>query len=168
MNAALLCPGPSLTQTYPPAAGRHDVNIGVNRAVLAFRCHWWAFVDWQTYIETGRQACRTFVSRTADRELRRRTGDFTPDLTFESIDLDRTRNSIRWGMFSATAALFLASHLGATSVDVYGADWTNEPDYDGHRTERDRRTVERWADERIVWDRTIEHLGLSVTRHGNL
>lgn len=173
MNVALLCPGPSLLDTYRP--GDHDVTLGVNRAVLAVQCDWWVFVDWQTFLENEARLDLSrmgiFCSGTAAESLRRhgqagRLAQARHLKLFE--DLDRvTREWSRWSLYSATAGLMLAASLGAVAIDVYGADWTDQPDFDGHRAERDRRDDARWESERAVWSAVTEHLaeqGISTQR----
>lgn len=83
---------------------------------------------------------------------------------FESRDPLRSRDALKWGLFSATAGLYLARQLGARTVNVYGADWTDEPDFDGVAMEGNRRNQERWGEERRIWHDLIEHLGLTVHR----
>jgi hypothetical protein len=43
VKAALLCPGPSLVQTFDDDFA--GWRVGVNRAALAFKCDWWAALD---------------------------------------------------------------------------------------------------------------------------
>lgn len=48
-------------------------------------------------------------------------------------------------------AVLLAFSLGATTIDVYGADWTGTRDYDGVEA-GENRTPDRWDAERHDWD----------------
>lgn len=174
MRIAVLCPGPSLTRTYPDADRAHDIVIGVNRAVLAFRCDWWSFMDRHVFHE------------------------WRPDYPVKLFTLDnvsvstshieafnacevlvhpamRTSRRCAWNTFSATSALVLAAeHLRADTVDVYGADMVGAADYDGKTDPRFNRTDKRWGKEVTIWNRTVETLlndpALPVTRierHGN-
>jgi hypothetical protein len=173
MKIALLCPGPSLSLTYEPSGHAHV--IGINRAVLGFACDWWAFTDWQPFLHYHHFADLSrlglFFSGTALDELLRRgmaarMQDARTLLPFEDIDPARTRDALRWGLFTAPAALMLARHLGATSIDVYGADWTDEPDWDGQRMTGCVRDDARWSNELPIWRGVVEHLQpITVTRH---
>ena len=63
----------------------------------------------------------------------------------------------------------LAHYLGAKRVDVYGADWTDEPDFDGVSVTGNRRDAERWRQERDIWHKLTAHLaerGTVVERIG--
>jgi hypothetical protein len=173
MKIALLCPGPSLSLTYEPSGHAHV--IGINRAVLGFACDWWAFTDWQPFLHYHHFAdlprLGLFFSGTALDELLRRgmaprMQDARTLLPFEDIDPARTRDKLRWGLFTAPAALMLARHLGATSIDVYGADWSDEPDWDGERMTGCVRDENRWSNELPIWRGVVEHLHpITVTRH---
>lgn len=77
--------------------------------------------------------------------------------------------TVDWRSFSATAALIVAAHLGAKVIDVYGADWTNQPDFDGKSINLapHERAPERWKEERQIWDAVGGYLtsqGISVNR----
>jgi hypothetical protein len=174
MNAAILSPGPSLPLTYEPNG--HSVVIGVNRAVLAFRCDWWCFTDWQSFLHSHHVAdvakLGLFFSGTAlDELLRRGMGGRMQEartlVAFEDIDPERTRDRLKWGLFSATAALWLACYLGAEQISVYGADWTDEPDYDGVKVKGCNRDAARWDVEQGIWLATCGYLagrGTTVKR----
>jgi hypothetical protein len=175
MNAAILCPGPSVQLTYEPNG--HGVVIGVNRAVLAYPCSWWVFTDWQSFLHSHHVAdvakLGLFFSGTALDELLRRgmAGRMRQArtlLAFEDIDPDRTRDRLKWGLFSATAGLWLARHLGAEQVDVYGADWAvDAADYDGIKVPGCNRDAARWDVEQGIWLATCDYLagrGTTVKR----
>ncbi len=44
------------------------------------------------------------------------------------------------------AGLHVCQLLGATEIDVYGADWTQEPDFDGKELVGTVRTLDRWIE----------------------
>lgn len=60
-----------------------------------------------------------------------------------------------FGLYTATAALVLLARLGATRVSVYGADWTDAPDFDGVAA-GENRTETRWNRERAIWGEVVE------------
>lgn len=73
----------------------------------------------------------------------------------------------RWSMYSATAALMLAKRLGATVVECWGVDMRDELNWDGTAEPTANRSPERWACERIVWEKTrnvLEEAGIEVVR----
>ena len=51
-NAAVLCPGPSLVETYGPLAGTYDLVVAVNRAAGRFAADLWVMLDARTYAIT--------------------------------------------------------------------------------------------------------------------
>jgi hypothetical protein len=174
MKIAVLAPGPSLSLTYEPSGHAHV--IGINRAVLGFACDWWAFTDWQPFLHYHHFAdlprLGLFFSGTALDELLRRgmatrMQDARLLLPFEDIDPARTRDALRWGLFTAPAALMLARHLGATSIDVFGADWqVDAADWDGVAMPGNNRDEARWKNEAVIWNGVVEHLQpITVTRH---
>jgi hypothetical protein len=59
--------------------------------------------------------------------------------------------------YTAIASLHLAAQLGATSIDVYGADWS-QGYFDGHAPADVNHGPPRWAREREMWDRTCDWL----------
>ncbi len=167
MKAAICCPGPSLNLLdAPPAA---DILIGVNRAVLRFACHWLAAKDYTTlkqiYREGGpRGTPSLFTIPQTWKDSRDKFGPFPQFITTDQI----APPIPNWSVKTAPAALVLAAHLGATSIDVYGADWTNEPDFDGVLIDGTQRDEARWNDEAIYWAAVTAYLkdkGVTVWRH---
>lgn len=78
---------------------------------------------------------------------------------------ERDEVAARWSMFSATAALMLALRLGASVVECFGCDMTGTLNYDGTPEPAANRTAERWALERIIWEKTrnvLEESGVEV------
>jgi hypothetical protein len=74
------------------------------------------------------------------------------------LDVESVAGPTGYDHWTVTASIALAAHLGADRVDVYGADWTNEPDFDGYRPTEMYRTLERWARERAAWSRLEQWL----------
>lgn len=174
MNAALLCPGPSLAQAAVRDIYLSDVLLGVNRSVTTFECDWWVFLDWQILIGNemypptkpiGRP--RIFTTQTAHEHAERHGGADRMRYPLIVEDIWKSYPQNGWTIYSATAALILAAHVGAKSIDVYGADWKPDaPDFDGLQTSHNRGEG-RWESERAIWDTTCAHLetlGISVRR----
>lgn len=172
MNAALACPGPSLLATFPHGR-KFDCVAAVNRAVHAVTSDWWVFVDWQVYEQYRPQTCpRIFTTETAAEHLERHVG---PQWAAERVTLTPEAHdylppdAMPWATFSAVAGLVLLGWQGATRIDVYGADWTDAPDYDGHSAPSNRRTEDRWRSEIQLWQNAVAWLkgnGCEVIRNG--
>ena len=166
---AILCPGPSLRE-FGDREG-YDVRIGVNRAVEAYRCDYWVALDRRTFGMTKPLGRPTLVSHdSAYRQMCRQwpEAETFPHLSYQSLDPLSPR--VRWRKFSATTALVLASHLGASSIDCWGADWTGETDFDGYTHRRQNRTLSRWRQEARLWQTVCELLaerGATVRRVGH-
>ena len=64
-----------------------------------------------------------------------------------------------WDVKTATAALGLLATTGVSRIDVYGADWTDQPDFDGHIEVGCDRSAERWKQERETWGEMVDWLG---------
>jgi hypothetical protein len=162
MNVALLCPGPSLAtlEESPPA----DITIGVNRAACRFPVTWWAATDYPLIRGWGGAILgnpKLFTRRQTWLDVRRRINP--PTVMFTEALSCPVKG---WDVKTATAALVLAGNLGATRIDVYGADWTDAPDFDGVEVVGTDRKPQRWDEERATWHAVIAHLGIPVTRHG--
>lgn len=148
MTAALLCPGPSLAwlDALPPC----DTAVGVNRAVCRFPCAVWAALDYTTIRDwqldvVGAPALLTRRQTWAD--IGRRCPRFTDARLVE----DYACPVSGWAEKTATAALVMLATVGATAIAVYGADWTDAPDFDGFTQKGSERGETRWLRERAVW-----------------
>lgn len=164
--AALLCPGPGLSRLDASRLAEYATVVGVNRAATAFRCDWWAALDypmlrdWQDAVIgspkllTRRQTWLDFHRRLRLREIR-----LAEDIAFPVTG---------WDAKTATAAIGLLSTLLVTRIDVFGADWTCEPaDFDGVDLNSNDRTAERWTKEAETWGRMVAWLdgrGITVAR----
>ncbi len=158
MKSALLCPGPSLTR-FPGRRG-YDLLIGVNRAPIAFACDVWACGDWPLYckIENDREIQAQVIgsplwftaANSAEEVWERHTRWRGEVRTFESIDPGIA--GIDWDFFTFTAAIGYAAWRGATTIDVYGADWSGVKDFDGAAgASPENRTGDRWTQERWMF-----------------
>lgn len=169
MRAALLSCGPSLAAYQPD--DRHAWVIGVNRAATAHRCDWWSAMDAPLIVEhrawlIGDPLLWTL---TETRQTVERKG-----ISLDGLDYCRANNRYGgdikvWGHYSATAALWLARHIGVTHLDVWGVDMAGEDDWDGYRWKYASRKPARWERERELWDQTVAALkadGIEVARHG--
>lgn len=155
MTAIVLSPGPSLSRVT-----RHDltgdVTIGVNRAVHALPCDWWAFGDDRMY----RTYPAGYPLKISTNDESKRRLNLTDCLTWESIPLDVPQ----WRLFSFTAAIVTAWHLGASTIRIYGCDWAGVSDYDGHQYQfKDEsaavtRQPDRWERERNIYDAVVAEL----------
>lgn len=66
---------------------------------------------------------------------------------------------------SAITALHVCKLLGATEIDVYGADWqADAPDYDGKTLIGTVRSHDRFRREEKAWNAMIELLQIKVNR----
>lgn len=169
IKVALLSAGPSLRKTFDPDAG-HTVRIGVNSAVELCECEWWAAGDMlaiQKIKPVGRPGI--YTKRTTLDRMETRFPDLLdgrPTLTWADAVDGLGSMPAGWSVYSATAALVLAAHLQAESVDVFGVDMEGDLDHAGRQGEN--RSENRWSNERNVWNqmvRWVESLGVAVTRH---
>lgn len=162
MKTAILCPGPSLCQTYPGAG--YDLVIGINRAATAFGVDVWVASDLPLILAE-------FGNVIGNPPL------FTRDETLDSLIRRAYQRPISccpfsqlacpvdgWQTFTACAALVLAGRLGARRIHAYGADWNDRADFDGKSPPGRRRDAGRWEQERRIWDQVVEWVGVPVTR----
>src|SRR5688572_402783 len=173
MQIAILSPGPSL----PQFSGAPDATtIGVNRAATLFACDWLAAIDY-TLIEkysssflgspkwlTNQNSFEHFARQ--DHPWGRREHVTTDWLRRNYLD---TRQ-FSWTLYSFTSALVFAAYLGATRVDIYGADFAGVADWDGEQPvdHPDMRNQQRWDGERKLYERIkgwMEQRGIEVVRH---
>jgi len=179
MNAAVLCPGPSLAGWPDDRLRSHSITVGVNRAVHRIPCSHWVFADEVPYAIERRPAIvpHIFTSEHVTQICRDLHWEVPIRLTtFESlfdrfpqnIDTGTPGGVVCWASFSATAALIVAAAVGATRISLYGADWTDEPDWDGVNLPTNKRDASRWGDELPVHHACVRHLtlkGIEVIRH---
>lgn len=173
MNAALLCPGPSLCETWN--GHQYDLTIAVNRAILFHPADWWMATDHKLILRTGPIAHRPkyCTSNASMSSICRRgrldvLGDGVQGLSVEDhLSVAKYEPPYCWRMYSATTALVLAHHLGAKTLSVYGADMKGEQDWDGDTHESNNRNDKRWESESVIWNKTadmLERKGTEVRR----
>lgn len=165
MTTAILCPGPSLLKTF---SGHKGLTIGVNRAATVFSCDIWAALDFPLIVSQRQHVLGTSAVMTC-RETRRSLECRKIQYSWHIVEdlFDYCPHSMRYCGFSATSALILAAKLGATQINVYGADWTDAPDFDGYSHPGMTRNETRWNNERKIWGDVSQWLadrGVTVKR----
>lgn len=151
MNAAILCPGPSLSKW---AGGEYALTIGVNRAARLHPVDVWAFIDWRNFTDPERAVIgytpRIVTTRESRRSIEKRgmlggLSQHRPEMVDElATDCPR---ALGWTVYTKPVAMVYAHLQGATSIDLWGDDMTDAPDADGHTDESNRRDADRWKRE---------------------
>lgn len=167
---AVLCPGPSLARTFlhhlPEVAGSYGLFVGVNRAVEAFPCDWWAFNDVQamSFIMPQRRP-NIFSLATTKKLVFEDVRLREPAFRHQWLD-DLECNSdcprdLEWRQYSMLMAIVLCEKFGAGHIDIYGCDWSGEDDWDGpdRAPVRGGRTPYRWSNEIHYFSRLEGWLG---------
>jgi hypothetical protein len=195
MRAALLCPGPSLSDTYPGPTG-FDLVVAVNRAGMWHRIDAWAVMDWPLMLKTEPPILMPVWQRVLLAQDGGR-GDGRPVLVTHRDSLEMiNRKKVDWPgevfdsnvlgaaaaggtgsdgacpaagamLYTAPRAMLYAAHRGAKAIDVYGADWSGKADADGVEAGANR-SPRRWTNEAAIWQRVTDWLkprGVSVERH---
>jgi hypothetical protein len=156
LTAAILCPGPSLPETWPK--GEHprgyDVVIAVNNAAEHAPCDWWSAQDHGPLknfkarplvgICTSGANCDTLVG---DRPWMP-GGMSTEELDALTIAASNRlvhEDAPRRGGWSTCNAIILAARLGARCIDLYGDDKSGRVYFDG--LENKATKPGRWARE---------------------
>ncbi len=174
VRVAVCCPGPSLPARWPGRAG-YDVVYAVNRAMIAV-----PDADW---LSAGDPVLFTGLLPVG---CRPRVGVVSMGPTIEQVATLPAWNGLAWVDWAAIpliathkhrgrplawsmqAALCHAAHLGATAIDLVGADGaasTTPIDCTGYAGED--RTRERWGREELDLALSIELLtaaGICVRR----
>lgn len=162
MRAALICPGPSVFQTFDP--DHPGVKLAVNRAALWFAADHWAANDLPLIEQIGRSVLgqpQLWCNHDTADSLRRKENRWGKLASaFSSLHCPVPA----WHLYTAPAALVVAAHLGATRIDVFGADWTDAPDADGEMPPSCRRDPSRWEQERAIWFEIVSRLQASDVR----
>lgn len=178
MTAAILCPGPSLAMYKRDRWMDYDFQLAVNRAVRYAPCTHWVMCDKNPmapedrpgiipHVFTSEHALQCMDTEGWPRPPMVTTLDKLKDTYLNQYVNGESGEVVCWDSFSSTSALVCAAYLGATAVDVYGADWTDEPDWDGKAPLEARRDAERWQTELPIWRAVVMHLGnlgVSVVR----
>lgn len=157
MTAAVLCPGPSLARTFDPDFG--GLTLAVNRAALAYSADVWCANDLPLIdaIAGGVKGSPSlWCNKDSLASLQQRPHALAANgRAFAELECPVPA----WHLFTASAALVVAAHLGATFIMVYGADWTDAPDFDGGTPPSCRRNADRWKQEQGIWSGVEEWLG---------
>lgn len=181
MNAAVLCPGPSV-QRYPingdlrlgelsPTVPRaYDVVVGVNRAATLYPCDFWCLLDHYTYALRPVIGKPTICCHAAI--YNNMCAAYPEAKTHGHVALENIPlpfDKVVWRTWSATTAVVVAHLQGADVIDCYGMDWVGSSDWDGFTHEKHRRTSKRWASERKLMQQIqdwLATLGCTVRRVG--
>lgn len=161
MNAAVLCPGPSLA-SFPGRQG-FDLVVAVNRAVNVHGADYLVALDDVTFglCEFRNGSRPTLVSPASIHERTVEAHEAARHLPL--LELDRTwmsdRNrTMRWWSKGLTVALVLAWVKGADAIRCFGVDWAGEADFDGYHAAHQRRDARRWAAERELCAAVVRSL----------
>lgn len=170
MKAALLCPGPSLLRTYQ--GGEYGVRVAVNRsAFMVPGCDVWTSLD----VSAFKHLPKVLLVDDATASWLAAERLFGASVTVRSngdaiatADQPTSTGPTPWHSYSATSALVHLARYRPAQIDVYGADWSDEPDGDGVRCgEQYDRSAGRWVQERQAWEDVVRWLaqrGCTVKR----
>ncbi len=158
-TAAILCPGPSLSQTWASRSKQYSIVIAVNRAILFQPCQWWSAGDWNV-VESVKARPSVGICSTAEstRVMPKEAGlQYVP---WNELPIPHPG-------YSMVAALALGAMLGARSISVYGDDKSGDRDWDGARAGADRGDA-RWQRETALTRSACQKLlglGIDVSFH---
>lgn len=172
-RVAILSCGRSLQRSNPPL-GDYDSVLGVNYAVESFPADWWVWGDVKPFI-TWKPVSSPSGVFTSDGEWERLCGlhperaaslvDGRSLLTWQAVTIPEFINE-KWRVYTVTAALALAWHIGAREIDVYGHDMSGTVDCRG-ADKPSIRQPKRWEQERAIWNllaARLERDGIAVRR----
>ncbi len=171
MNAAVLCPGPSV-QNYPingdlrlseasPIEPRaYDLVVGVNRAAGLQHCDFWCLLDHYTYdllpvIGKPTIVCHASIYHSMVREYP--ASKDHGHLALENID--ENFQICNWRTWSASLAIVVAFTQGVDLIECYGMDWVGTTDWDGFTHRTHRRSAKRWLGEQKLFGEIRDWLG---------
>lgn len=152
MKVAILNPGPSLSM-YDDGGGDlrggYDLVVGVNRAATKHRCDVWLACDVPAVQNFGKDVIGSplLVTGTESWGVIDANHWWRGEMIAQDKYLSVMDHGNGWTTFSCTSAIAYAAFRGATEIDLYGADWSGEKDFDGvaageNRSEsRDRKSV---------------------------
>jgi hypothetical protein len=170
---AIISCGPSLAERPFIDVDAYNAVVAVNTAVVDYPAHWWVFGDLLTVrlAEPSASLQGVFVESGAwerlrghEPEIRGRLAEMGVTL-WQDVTLPEFINE-KWRIYTVTAALVLAWHLGGTRIDVFGHDMAGTSDHEGRDGWR-FRTEKRWEQERAIWALLTARLardGIEVTR----
>lgn len=137
MRVALLSAGPSLRQTFD-VDEHFDVRIGINSAAAMVHCDYWSCGDGQTFERVNPLGVpAVFTMRADDARVARKRQKIEPDKAHRFIDWPAIKESCVppqcWSNWSITAAIALAVHLKADSIDLFGHGPFGDTDCSGFK-----------------------------------
>ena len=154
VSCALLCPGPSLADWK--RFDDYNLIVAVNRAVLHVeRVDAWVALDWKSITRIDAKPCTLYTCPSSTETLRPARWP-----RVREFDVRPTQHRGK----TAISALYVAKELGATRIDVFGADWTDQPDFDGVSLVGTERGADRWRDEARAWIAACEELAIAIVR----
>ncbi len=141
-----------------------DQSISINVAAMKFPCDYWCFSDAESFYRWhGKIGSPVLFTRKAVHkqlnQMPRYSGTGLGRMIHSHALIyqdDIAPPVEQWNLFSGTAAIGLAWHLGATELLLYGYDLAGNYDCCGRHGLG--RTIERWVYERIVFDRWLAFL----------
>lgn len=153
LDAAILCPGPSLAESWNRHAARagglcavnrmrghgYDLTIAVNAAAELMPADVWACGD---PVAFGMFTPRGKPSRFSSEKDKQ----YPADMVYANLRPDPLRPSLHRTTFTLLAAMAYAVHAGASRVTLYGCDQEGHEDFAGRSCQA--RSPERWATER--------------------
>lgn len=143
--------GPTASRFIPQAG---DCIIAVNHAAASVPASWWTFGDVETFrgvAPAGRP--RWFVNRNCWKSIEKPPHSWR-SLKWEWLGVPGLNGNPCETCFSAVAAIYLAKHLGASTVECFGI-------VDEHPAPGESP---RWELERLIWNRTAASLNLRIIR----
>lgn len=171
MNAAVLCPGPSvqrfpangdlrLSERHPERPQPYDVVVGVNRAASLHACDFWCLLDHYTYDLRPVIGRPTICCHASIYSNMTKAYPAAKDHKFLALEnIPENFQICNWRTWSASLAIVVAFINGASLIECYGMDWRGAADWDGFTHERHRRTAKRWIAEQKLFEQIREWLG---------
>ena len=157
---AVLCPGPSLTVTWPKRRRDYAATIGVNRAAFAVPVDWWCGLD-DIWNKWGRPDPYPRIGLVG--AVRGLTGAASALLPRDGLALVKRDAPEGCPSFSSLAAVaFAFDNLKATAVDVYGCDLEGIADFDGLEEKENNRSDQRWLEEAAGWQTIRQRYGKAL------
>lgn len=154
-SAAVLCPGPSLRETWQPLHRRYAVTLAVNTAILFSRTDWLVSHD-EGPLVGGRKPRLGIVTK-KDRVADIHAGRIEIPGGIEGVEIVTSDDVLphhddcvgprQWTRLSAIA---FAAYLGCTEIDVYGDDRSGDVYWDGtpmNRNGTNPQLAKRWTRE---------------------
>lgn len=170
MKAALICPGPSLSQTWHDA-DRYARLYAVNRAPLLIGDHVdvWCFNDWQIFEQYQLEYKPRVMTTGTCLDHLMRHGKCMAGYRVSVIDGLKSPEPATWRLYTKTSAMVFAASEDCRELHIYGDDMQGDIDADGYRDDRNNRTDERWHSEAAIThivETWMRSQGIKVVRHG--